>query len=44
MSEYRELENKYSKEYKRSTWDMAIGLQAVDELEPSEYLQKIYKL
>ena len=31
----------YSKEYIRSTWDIAMGLQAVDNLKTSDYLQEL---
>lgn len=49
MSE-RELDssiNEYKEEYKSSNyvkqlqWDMAIGLQEVDNLKPSKYLEKL---
>ena len=41
--------NEYEEEYKSSSyikqleWDMAIGLQQVDNLKPSKYLEKLYK-
>ena len=41
--------NEYEEEYKSSSyikqlqWDMAIGLQQVDNLKPSKYLGKLYK-
>ena len=38
---YERYKEDYSQEYIRSTWDMAIGLQAVDGLEPSDYLKKL---
>lgn len=42
MSEYK-INNNNSSEYKRKAWDMAIGLQAVDDLKPSEYLYELAK-
>ena len=39
-NEYNELN--YSKNYiKQLQWDMAIGLQEVDNLKPSKYLEKV---
>ena len=40
--------NEYEEEYKTSNyikqlqWDMAIGLQEVDNLKPSKYLEKLF--
>ena len=40
VNEYNEIEvNEY--QTKQSEWDMAIGLQEVDNLKPSPYLQKL---
>lgn len=38
---YYETPQEYTREYKRSCWDTAIGLQAVDGLEVSEYLKEL---
>ena len=38
---YYEIKTEYSKEYKTSCWDAAIGLQQVDGLEVSEYLKEL---
>lgn len=40
-SGYYETKQNYPKEYKRSCWDAAIGLQEVDGLKPSEYLREL---
>jgi len=41
MENYYNASKKYDKEYIRSTWDMATGLQAVDSLTPSDYLKQL---
>lgn len=41
MSEYKISKNEYNKEYRKKSWDMATGLQAVDDLKPSEYLLEL---
>lgn len=41
MNQYYETKTEYSKEYKASCWDAAIGLQKVDDLEVSEYLREL---
>lgn len=38
---YYETQTKYSKEYRESCWNAAIGLQQVDGLEVSDYLRKL---
>lgn len=38
---YYEIKTEYSREYKTSCWDAAIGLQQVDGLEVSEYLREL---
>lgn len=38
---YDKVPEKTNKEYKRNIWNAAIGLQAVDGLEPSPYLKKL---
>ena len=38
---YYEIKNKYSKEYRESCWNAAIGLQQVDGLEVSDYLREL---
>lgn len=38
---YYETKTKYSREYKISCWNAAIGLQQVDELEVSDYLKEL---
>lgn len=38
---YYETKNEYTKEYKESCWNAAIGLQQVDGLEVSEYLREL---
>jgi len=40
-SGYYETKTEYSKEYKESCWDAAIGLQQVDGLEVSDYLREL---
>lgn len=40
-SGYYETKPNYTKEYKRSCWDAAIGLQEVDGLTPSKYLKEL---
>jgi len=42
INEYEE-ENKSSNYIKQLQWDMAIGLQEVDNLKPSKYLEKLLK-
>lgn len=38
------IEKETPKNYvKQLEWDMAIGLQEVDNLKPSKYLEKLYK-
>ena len=39
MENYYIANEKYDREYIKSTWDMATGLQAVDSLTPSDYLK-----
>ncbi len=39
MNPYQERQK--PKNYKKSLWDMAIGLQKVDNLTPSKYLKQI---
>lgn len=41
VNEYTEIKN--DKYYLESKWKMAIGLQQVDNLIPSEYMEKIYQ-
>ena len=41
MENYYMANKKYDKEYIKSTWDMATGLQAVDSLVPSDYLKHL---
>jgi hypothetical protein len=41
MENYYIANEKYDREYIRSTWDMATGLQAVDSLTPSDYLKEL---
>lgn len=41
MDGYYISETNHSKEYKKQSWDMAIGLQAVDDLTPSRYLRQL---
>lgn len=41
MNAYYETKTKYTKEYKSSCWDAAIGLQEVDHLKVSEYLREL---
>ena len=38
---YERIPERNDKEYKRSIWDAAIGLQAVDGLKPSKYLRNL---
>lgn len=38
---YYETKNEYTKEYKESCWNVAIGLQQVDGLEVSDYLREL---
>ena len=38
MSKYYIADETHSSNYKKKCWDMAIGLQAVDDMKPSEYL------
>ena len=38
---YYETKTEYSKEYKESCWNAAIGLQQVDGLEVSDYLREL---
>ena len=40
INEYKE-KYKSSNYVKQSQWDMAIGLQEVDNLKPSKYLEKL---
>ena len=42
INEYEEI-NKPSEYIKQQEWDMAIGLQEVDNLKPSKYLEKLLK-
>ena len=41
MENYYIANEKYDREYIKSTWDMATGLQAVDSLTPSDYLKQL---
>ena len=41
MNEYYIAEKKYDSGYKKKCWDMAIGLQAVDDMKTSEYLYSL---
>ena len=41
MNIYYETKTEYTKEYKSSCWDAAIGLQEVDHLKVSEYLKEL---
>lgn len=40
INEYEEI-NKSSEYIKQQQWEMAIGLQQVDNLKPSKYLEKL---
>ena len=40
-STYDKIENNYSKQEKRNNWEIGIGLNKVDGLVPSEYLQEL---
>jgi len=39
--DYNTIHNAYDKQYIKQCWDMAIGLQAVDDLSPSGYLYEL---
>lgn len=41
MSEYKRYVSNSTKEYKKQCWDMATGLQAVDNLTPTKYLYEL---
>ncbi len=41
MGGYEKIGQEYSRETKREYWDMAIGLKAVDNLQPSDYLKEL---
>lgn len=41
MSGYYIVDEKQDSGYKKKCWDMAIGLQAVDDMKPSEYLYSL---